>query len=306
MATFRALDLAGHGPRRLLPGPRHRRALRQRGEHHPRVHRRVDVPQDVGGVGARASRRCSPASSSSPSSAGTRAASFARASDVPRRQAGHRGPNFPCIAAAPRSYIRRGKRKCEREARCGASVKGTAFSGDGGGSLAPAAWNAVSGDSEARASRGYTGGKSALYALIASVRPRRSRPLGDHDKVPGEIARHGFGQVEVRCVDGHERTFTIFVSRLEYSGWVAASLVPDQSVESCVRVMAAHYAAMGGVPLLAAFDRARPIGIRADATGHVVEWDPRSPTRPCSWGSGSRCGPAVAPTAGRERTSATG
>jgi hypothetical protein len=121
---------------------------------------------------------------------------------------------------------------------------------------------------------GYTGGKSALYALIASVRPRRSRPLGDHDKVPGEIARHGFGQVEVRCVDGHERTFTIFVSRLEYSGWVAATLVPDQSVESCVRVMAAHYAAMGGVPLLAAFDRARPIGIRADATGHVVEWDP--------------------------------
>jgi hypothetical protein len=121
---------------------------------------------------------------------------------------------------------------------------------------------------------GYTGGKSALYALIASVRPRRSRPLGDHDKVPGEIARHGFGQVEVRCVDGHERTFTLFVSRLEYSGWVAASLVPDQSVESCVRVMAAHYAAMGGVPLLAAFDRARPIGIRADATGHVVEWDP--------------------------------
>ena len=40
---------------------------------------------------------------------------------------------------------------------------------------------------------GYTGGKSALYALIASVRPRRSRPLGDHDKVPGEIARYGFG-----------------------------------------------------------------------------------------------------------------
>jgi hypothetical protein len=121
---------------------------------------------------------------------------------------------------------------------------------------------------------GYTGGKSALYALIASVRPRRSRPLGDHDKVPGEIARHGFGQVEVRCADGRERTFTVFVSRLEYSGWVAASLVPDQSVESCVRTLAAHYVAMGGVPLLAAFDRARPVGLRADAAGHVLEWDP--------------------------------
>ncbi len=92
--------------------------------------------------------------------------------------------------------------------------------------------------------------------------------------MPGEIARHGFGQVDVRCVDGHERTFTIFVSRLEYSGWVAASLVPDQSVESCVRVLAEHYVAMGGVPLLAAFDRARPVGLRSDAAGHVIDWDP--------------------------------
>ncbi len=49
---------------------------------------------------------------------------------------------------------------------------------------------------------GYEGGKSALYSLIASVRPRRSRPLGEHDKVPGEIARHGFGQVDVRFRDG--------------------------------------------------------------------------------------------------------
>ena len=49
---------------------------------------------------------------------------------------------------------------------------------------------------------GYEGGKSALYSLIASVRPRRSRPLSDHDRVPGEIARHGFGQVDVRFRDG--------------------------------------------------------------------------------------------------------
>jgi hypothetical protein len=41
-----------------------------------------------------------------------------------------------------------------------------------------------------------------------------------------------------------------------------------------VRVLAAHYVAMGGVPLLAAFDRARPIGLRADPAGHVLEWDP--------------------------------
>jgi hypothetical protein len=121
---------------------------------------------------------------------------------------------------------------------------------------------------------GYDGGKSALYSLIASVRPRRSRPLGDHDRVPGEIARHGFGQVDVRFRDGSDRTLSFFVSRLEYSRWTVASLVPDQSVETCVRMLVAHYAAMGGVPLLAAFDRARPIGLRADADGQVLEWDP--------------------------------
>jgi hypothetical protein len=121
---------------------------------------------------------------------------------------------------------------------------------------------------------GYDGGKSALYSLIASVRPRRSRPLGDHDRVPGEIARHGFGQVDVRFRDGSERTLSYFVSRLEYSRFVAASLVPDQTVETCIRTLVGHYAAMGGVPLLGAFDRARPIGLRADADGQVLEWDP--------------------------------
>jgi len=121
---------------------------------------------------------------------------------------------------------------------------------------------------------GYAGGKSALYSLIASVRPRRSRPLGDHDKVPGEIARHGFGQVDVRFRDGSEHTLTFFVSRLEYSRWTTASFVPDQSVESCVRTLIAHYRVMGGVPLLAAFDRARPIGVGADRDGRVSEWDP--------------------------------
>ncbi len=120
---------------------------------------------------------------------------------------------------------------------------------------------------------GYDGGKSALYSLIASVRPRRSRPLADHDRVPGEIVRHGFGQVDFVFRDGTERSLTFFVSRLEYSRWMMASLVPDQSVETCVRTMVTHYGAMGGVPLLAAFDRARPLGIRTDSEGQVLEWD---------------------------------
>lgn len=121
---------------------------------------------------------------------------------------------------------------------------------------------------------GYEGGKSALYSLIASVRPRRSRPLSQQDKVPGEISRHGFGQVEVRFKDGESRIVNFFGSRLEYSRWVAITVVEDQSVEACVRAMVHHFDAMGGVPLLAAFDRPKPIGLRADKDGNVTEWDP--------------------------------
>jgi hypothetical protein len=121
---------------------------------------------------------------------------------------------------------------------------------------------------------GYEGGKSALYSLIASVRPRRSRPLGEHDRVPGEIGRHGFGQIDVTFKDGRTQSMTVFVSRLEYSRFAAASIVPDQSLETCVRTLVAHYRLLGGVPLLAAFDRARPIGMGSDKEGRVSEWEP--------------------------------
>lgn len=121
---------------------------------------------------------------------------------------------------------------------------------------------------------GYVGGKSALYSLIASVRPRRSRPLSEHEKVPGEIARHGFGQVDVPFRDGRTRTVTVFVSRLEYSRFAVASVVPDQTVETCARTLVAHYGVIGGVPLLATFDRVRPLGLGSDKDGKVTEWDP--------------------------------
>ena len=91
--------------------------------------------------------------------------------------------------------------------------------------------------------------------------------------MPGEISRHGFGQVDVRFKDGEQRTINFFVSRLEYSRWVAVSVVEDQSVESCVRAMVHHFDAMGGVPLLAAFDRPKPAGVRSDKDGQVIEWD---------------------------------
>ena len=120
---------------------------------------------------------------------------------------------------------------------------------------------------------GYDGGKSALYSLIASVRPRRSRPLSQQDKVPGEISRHGMGQVDVRFKGGEVRSVNFFATRLEYSRWIAVSIVEDQGIESLVRALVHHFDAIGGIPLLAAFDRPKPIGIRSDRDGQVIEWD---------------------------------
>src|SRR5262245_54845656 len=45
---------------------------------------------------------------------------------------------------------------------------------------------------------GYSGGKSALYALIGSVRPSPSRPVVRFEGLPGEFSQHDFGQVDVR------------------------------------------------------------------------------------------------------------
>ena len=67
---------------------------------------------------------------------------------------------------------------------------------------------------------------------------------------------------------------TLFVSRLEYSRFTVASVVPDQTVETCARTLVAHYGVMGGVPLLAAFDWVRPLGLGSDKDGKVTEWDP--------------------------------
>ena len=120
---------------------------------------------------------------------------------------------------------------------------------------------------------GYEGGKSALYAVIAAVRPRKSRPLGHQDKIPGEVVRHGFGQAEIRFLDGRVAEVNFLVTRLEYSRWTAVSVVPDQGLETLVRALVRHYQAAWGVPFLATFDRSKPIAPRTDADGQVLEWD---------------------------------
>jgi hypothetical protein len=52
---------------------------------------------------------------------------------------------------------------------------------------------------------GYEGGKTALYALVASLRPKSAKPLVRFEGLPGEFSQHDFGQIEVQFVDGASR-----------------------------------------------------------------------------------------------------
>ena len=122
---------------------------------------------------------------------------------------------------------------------------------------------------------GYAGGKSALYELIAAIRPReRSQPLVRFEGLPGEFSQHDLGEVDVAFGNGTGRRVHFFASRLKYSRWAQVSLVDDERVESLVRALLDHFAAMGGIPLLAVFDRPKTVALAWRRDGVVTEWNP--------------------------------
>jgi len=121
---------------------------------------------------------------------------------------------------------------------------------------------------------GYRGGKTALYGLVASLRPKRVKPLVRFEGLPGEFSQHDFGQVEVEFRNGASQRIHFFASRLKYSRWVRVSLVADQAVESLVRTLAEHLASWGGRPLLCVFDRPKTIALKWHKNGEVTEWNP--------------------------------
>src|SRR5438270_3462303 len=73
---------------------------------------------------------------------------------------------------------------------------------------------------------GYLGGKSALYELVQSVRPKTMRPIVRFEAVAGEFSQHDFGQVDVRFLDSSVKRVHFFASRLKYSRTVAVTVVP--------------------------------------------------------------------------------
>ena len=121
---------------------------------------------------------------------------------------------------------------------------------------------------------GYPGGKTALYALVASLRPKLARPLVRFEGLPGEFSQHDFGEVEVEFLNGARQRIHFFASRLKYSRFVRVSLVKDETVESLVRTLAEHLASWGGRPLLCVFDRPKTIALKWQKNGEVTEWNP--------------------------------
>jgi transposase len=121
--------------------------------------------------------------------------------------------------------------------------------------------------------KGYGGRKTALYALIAALRPKTIRPLVRFEGLAGEFSQHDFGHVDVRYLSGFEKRVHFFASRLKYSRWVEVTIVPDERAETLVRTFVDHFAAIGGVPLLAVFDRPKTIALKWDREGRVTEWN---------------------------------
>jgi transposase len=121
---------------------------------------------------------------------------------------------------------------------------------------------------------GYHGGKTAVYELVASLRPKPVKPVVRFEGLPGEFSQHDFGQYNVKFVDGTFRRVHFFASRLKYSRYLRVSLVPDEAVESLVRTLAEHVHGWGGRPLLCVFDRPKTIALKWNRSGEVTEWNP--------------------------------
>jgi transposase len=121
---------------------------------------------------------------------------------------------------------------------------------------------------------GYRGGKSALYELVAAVRPPQTTIEMRFEGLPGEFSQHDFGQIEVRYTDERVERVHFFASRLKWSRWVEVTLVPNEVAETLIRTLADHFVAFGGVPLCAVFDRPKTVALKWKRNGEVTEWNP--------------------------------
>ena len=82
--------------------------------------------------------------------------------------------------------------------------------------------------------KGYTGGKTALYDLVSTLRPTVIQPLVRFEGLAGEFSQHDFGHVDVRYLNATRKRVHFFASRLKYSRWTEVTIVPDEGTETLV------------------------------------------------------------------------
>ena len=70
---------------------------------------------------------------------------------------------------------------------------------------------------------------------------------------PGAVSEHDCGRVRVRLRDGAEKRLAFFVTRLAFSRWIQASIVPNLEIGTLIRCMLSHLSTLGGLPLVAVF-----------------------------------------------------
>ena len=121
---------------------------------------------------------------------------------------------------------------------------------------------------------GYTGGKSALYALAQTLRTRRIVPLVRFEGLPGEFSQHDFGEVRVHYQDGTETKVHFFASRLKYSRWVEVTLVPDERVETLVRRWSITSPPSAASPWWPSSIGPKTVALQWGRDGVVTEWNP--------------------------------
>jgi hypothetical protein len=121
---------------------------------------------------------------------------------------------------------------------------------------------------------GCAGWKSALYALTQALQPRVVVPLVRFGGLGGEFSQHDFAEVVVRYHDAKETTVRFSTSRLQYPRRMEVTLSPDVRTETFVPTPVEHLDAFGGIPLVAVFDRPKPVTLKWGRDGVVTECNP--------------------------------
>ena len=120
---------------------------------------------------------------------------------------------------------------------------------------------------------GYEGGKSAFLDMVSGVRDRDTPFVCRFEGLPGEFSQHDFGQVQVTYDTGHSERIRFFASRLKWSRYAAVTVVADETAETLTRTLLEHFGLLGGIPMLAVFDRPKTVAVKWERDGTITEWN---------------------------------